>query len=115
MEEERFDFLRPVLGSPNEKITSTAGASSKAISLASQTRRKPQKKRLKTEDKDKYNKLANSEVKLESLAQCGTGERADWLALASLDDEGRRAMIMGGVNDKASAQFGLDEEEDYDN
>lgn len=54
-------------------------------------------------------------MELASLAECSTGERADWLTLARLDDEGRRAMIMGGVDDKAPSQFGLDEEEDYDN
>ncbi|CAN0326382.1 unnamed protein product [Ascophyllum nodosum] len=77
---------------------------------------KQRKRPINTEDDNTSKSCFQSGLKLPPTTASSVGERTELLALAGLDDEGRRAVLLGGANTRDSAAPVLsDEEEDYDN
>lgn len=129
-EEERFDFLRPILNPPpdSSEPPGTAGATRKRKGGPTSGRAgtggaaaRKGKKRIDTELAGSATSGAASASGFQppgsvmtSAAGAGSGSL---LALAGLDEEGRRRALLGvsGAKSQAASRFGDDEDEDYDN
>lgn len=131
-EEERFDFLRPVLNPPQdssgESLGAAAGAKGKRKPGPSRGRAgtgtggagaRKGKKRMGTEFADAAGSATASAPDLVEpsgsaiTSAVGAGGGGGLLALAGLDEEGRRRALLGGP---AASGLGDDgDEEDYDN
>lgn len=131
-EEERFDFLRPILNPPQDSSDSlgaaAAGAKGKRKSDPTSGRAgtagagaRKGKKRMDAELADAAGMGAASASDIQpsgsAMASAAGAGSGGLLALAGLDEEGRRRALLGVMESKPPAASGLgdDEDEDYDN
>lgn len=122
MEEERFDFLRPVLEPPNQdkkSVSAYVGGTRKGNATAGRSRKNPRT------DKNGEGRGSGGTIGgIDAVygAGCGAGESAaaegnSLVALGGLDDESRRAFLLGDLGMKGPSVSGIgdEEDEDYDN
>eukprot|EP00752_Nemacystus_decipiens_P002850 g2654.t1 len=135
-EEERFDFLRPILVPPQDGCKDSLGAA--AAGAKGKRKRGPTSGKAGTGGagvgKGKNDKRMVAE--LAGAAESGAASASDiqpsasgmtkvagagsggLLALAGLDEKGRRRALLGGLDSKpppVASVLGDDEDEDYDN
>ncbi|CAM9945540.1 unnamed protein product [Ectocarpus sp. 6 AP-2014] len=131
-EEERFDFLRPVLspaqdsggslGAGGAKRTRKGGATSARAGAKAVGGAKKGKERRDLESADgAASRMDGESDPIESGGAIAStaGVGSNLLALAGLDEEGRRQALLGGMvptaTPAACAILGDDEDEDFDN
>lgn len=121
-EEERFDFLRPVLAPPNKQNLSgsTSGRGKRKGSTTS-GRRAGKARRNQSPTDFATSSAMGGMAALSNLAAgakaSGAGKAGSLLGLAGLDEEARVALLLGGPGTQQGAVSGTgdeDEEEDYD-
>lgn len=122
-EEERFDFLRPVLAAPeqddsiSEAVSASGGGKRKRSNTAGRQRLKPRKHEESEDNRSTATAAGSGISALSDTLKSGAGEGSRLLALAGLDEESRRALLLGGpaTTYGAAAGIGDEEDEDYDN
>lgn len=135
-EEERFDFLQPILEPPQDSdslgAVGAAGAKGKRKSGPTSGRagtggagaRKKGKKRMGSTEFAGVGAAGSGATSAPGIKPSGSATTSvagagsgGLLALAGLDEEGRRRALLGVLDTKPPAASGLgdDEDEDYDN
>lgn len=124
-EEERFDFLRPILNAPQDSSGSLVAAGAKGKrkggcnSGGAAAGRGASRSSTKKKGKGSTGSVASvaddtsDPIRLDGAAVPMAGSGSDLFALAGLDEEGQRRALLG-VHGAAVSGLGGDDDEDYD-
>eukprot|EP00904_Undaria_pinnatifida_P001589 jgi/Undpi1/11430/HiC_scaffold_30.g13727.m1 len=120
-EEERFDFLRPVITPPNKQHLSASAPVRGKRKGSTTSGRQARKTRTKEIPMDSATRSAmDGMAALSDLAAgakaSGAGKADSLLGLAGLDEEARIALLLGGPSTQHGVASGTvdEDEEDYD-